>query len=423
MLPTTCEDATPRHQQFELPHVLEQVPVKVTCTVRKDYFEAVIDNRKRLALKMEILSHLEYISRQRKTGFTRDGRKLAGYHSLTEKYWAKVTKKHPETIRLALNELEAEQLIERVAVYDELGSPLRRLRNRGFPNRNKMVRLNVEVINARMQERVNDLRTTSLSNFAQPLCTENRVSGDLEVCVVQEKPNPSDEGLSVSIFSGNEEDTSPVEPMPVSTKEARKGNPRSRAYVWKFDETPHPGTWAADIAAKPLLLAMLVALGFTEITGLDARKWAKYLRSLTRRQARYVLGCLAARRQKGNLEDVDYCLGLILNYVKPDSHGDTRAKADDEAGGVELVCRHEVQMAFADEYSAWVAGSPATRLAQCPTIASYVTAKMDGAILALHGNTDAEETQRLLAGLRRGVLLVDGDGSGDERFTHEIPLQ
>lgn len=75
-------------------------------------------------MKVLMLGHIEYLDRFRKNAVVRDGRVTTVWHSLTERYWATVLKKHPETIRLALNELEAEGLIERLAYQRFLDEPI-----------------------------------------------------------------------------------------------------------------------------------------------------------------------------------------------------------------------------------------------------------------------------------------------------------
>ena len=282
------EVAKPRTQR-QLPHVLYHEPDQTVCLVYKKFFEDIIDNKARLVMKVLMLGHIEYLDRSRKNAVVRNGRVMSTWHGLTERYWAKVLKKHPETIRLALNELEAEGLIERLAVYDELGAPRARLRNRGFPDRNRPVALNIEVIDQRMVARMSNLRTTSLDSFSQPLCTDFRGSEDSIVCV-QEIPKSLSSERDLSHSSGSSAVSTP----------ARKKRKGSRDDIWVLSQPAPANDWFRRLQKSPVLVAALLALGFDQITAPQARMWLRHMSNMTASQREEIFCEMATRPVPAN---------------------------------------------------------------------------------------------------------------------------
>ena len=162
---TNAVESSQEGSSRRLPHVLKHQPVRNTCATRQKKYAAIIDDKRRLTLKMEILSHLEYRSRTRKNAKENNGLVRVEFCKLTENYWCEKTGKHKQTIRKALDELEKEGLIERTEAFDALGAPKYSRLKHGFPDRSRRVALNTEVIDQRMLERVPDLRPTSLDSL------------------------------------------------------------------------------------------------------------------------------------------------------------------------------------------------------------------------------------------------------------------
>lgn len=452
---------------------LHRIPKKATAKVYiRDYHYRLVGGRKHRSAAA-LLAQYEFRSVLALKAMKRKGSHLyAPGMRLTERELMDVLEFSAKTIRGAKNRLIDMGLIIPTALRSECDLWTNgRVCGEKYPDRCVRVCLDIAAIDARLEELYPDgLEENALFTFLKLPSGSFTADKELQVYVQNTPKSPSGEG-DLSFIAGpsasaqtpsacddadastidllevlaevplevdvldmlealaadvNDEESVVAEPDAPEHEEEQFTPTRKstgRGMVWHMAVEPPPANrWFQALAEKPVAMAALAALGHDSISARDARKWVAHMSDMSPVAFAYCVGGLSQRASSNRT--VDALIRLVKAYVGRNEHNECYADMDSIDGCTDWSSNSKTFAPILDALQE--AAGEYSRLGNLPlhmhNAGRYVTYLVKWT-MRQYLYEPCEEADRVIAGLRRGVILVDDTREFEKTLTIELPIK